>query len=449
MSSFEIHNDFNELDFILKKSSSEKDLFDMITREIFGDNLLFAIIETTTIGDVSGVGTSQYIAHKPYEYIQEVIHKDYFDIIQTVKSDKFGGPSKYINWYRRDNSYYVIGKNRETEKSFEGKLNSEILPPYEKDKTAEQYISDYVTPLTEETIRSFFNLYVDSLLEKEWFRELPNYFVLVKPLSVKDDSAWYIPLGNLYVKIGTKTTVELETYQKYVTILQTAWFKKYGAKMLQEFSKKRTSDEYKPKYTIDKDMGKRFGEPLFTISGRPIMFHDLFQITFDSEEYRACQETEGYLLLESSELIKELIKKDPTNKQGISDFVRSIFKDYSENDPANFIKANKDGLVKLNGIGKECVHYFLQLLSLRRLALMLLFVYDMTFEEVHSCITYGERGKSKSPSISKYFRENTFVYKKNRKLNVELLAEREEKFLQNTFQKIQKNFPNFSSTLFK
>src|SRR5688500_4606153 len=108
MKPYTIHGDFHELEF--RANSSFEDLCENITKDAFDGSLLFALIETTTISNVSGVGTTQYISYKGDDYIKNTIHKDYEEIINVMKGYKRGSPVKYYHWYKQS-PYCAIGHN--------------------------------------------------------------------------------------------------------------------------------------------------------------------------------------------------------------------------------------------------------------------------------------------------------------------------------------------------
>ena len=444
MSNFEIYNGFNELNF--SDDSSLKDMFDRITKEVFGNKLRFAIIETTTIGNASGVGTTQYIAFKGKKYIQETIHIDYFNIIKAIKdSTDLGSPSKYYDWYKRSEYYYAIGSNAVTPQDTSTEiLYSEILPPHKKEWGAEKYITDYETTLTDYGIKKFFSQYLECLLEKDWFKELPHYFVLVKPISIKDEAGLYIPLGNLYLKIGTTENIDLKEYKKYVSHLQAAWFNKFGAKILKEYSDKKISDWYKPKthHLPEKNpLKKKLKNKLFKKGGEEITLNDFFYYAFDSDEYANIRDK--HLLYSDNTLIKKLITFN-NDKEKIKKLIKETYDD--KTDQLNILNKTVTGLKRLD---EHNIRYFLLLLSKRRLALALLLVFGFTLEEAHNTLAYGEKKitpiQSHLKSHTDFLLNNLFITQSNPVTNIiPLLADREELFLKNIVAEIKKNNPAFT-----
>ncbi|MCZ2281879.1 MAG: hypothetical protein LC120_02020 [Bacteroidales bacterium] len=440
MSTFEIYNDFNELNF--SDDSSLKDLFDQITKEVFGNNLQFAIIETTTIGNTSGVGTTQYIAYKGDKYIQSTIHKEYFDIIKVIKDTEFGSPSKYYDWYKRSEYYYAIGSNEtNTKTSTSQTLNSKILEPHKKDWSAEQYITDYETKLTDDGIKQFFKQYVECLLKKDWFKELPHYFVLVKPISIKDETGLYIPLGNFYLKIGTTEKVDLKEYKKYVSHLQAAWFNKFGAKILKEYSDKKISDWYKPKTHLSKPLQNKLSKKLFKNGGNEITLNDFFYYAFDLDGYASLKDT--HLFYSKHSFIQELIKIY-NDKEKIKKKIKDTYDD--KTDPLNILNKTVTGLKKID---EDSIKYFLLLLSKRRLALALLLVFGFTLEEAHTALAFGEKKTTKTTASVKdhtdFLLNNLFITQSNPVTNIiQLLADREELFLKNIVTEIKKENSSFT-----
>lgn len=441
---FEIHNDFNELDFSAD-AGSKNDLFDKLTKDIFEDTLLFAIIETTTISNASGVGTTQYIAYKSNKYIQETIHKEYFDIIRAMEETECGSLSQYYDWYRRSDFYYAIGTNEAIPASNEVKiLNSKILDP-DKKLNAEEYITDYEKKLSDEEIRFFFQQYTRCLLQKEWFRELPHYFILVKPISVIDETGLYTPLGNLYLKIGTSKKIELKEYKKYVSMLQAAWFNKFGAKVLKEYSSKKISDEYKPRPGGSLTIANKLVRPLFKNNGSNITLNDFFYYTFDTNRYSNLRNS--HLYQSNHPLIRDLIIYKG-NKNKIKNIIKDTYDD--KNDPLNVLNKTYSGLKKVD---EDSIKYFLLLLSKRRLALALLLIFDFTLEETHEAMAFGERIRkkdSKPKDHTDFLLNNLFITQSNAiEQNTDLLAKKEIQFLIEIANEIKKTTPTFHCKLFQ
>lgn len=425
--------------------SSFEDLCEKTTRDAFDGSLLFALIETTTISNVSGVGTTQYIAYKNYDYIRETIHKDYDEIIGAIKGTKFGGPSKYYDWYKRSEYYYAVGSNEVTASETSLRLLETHTIDLREKGAAEKYVTDYTTKLSDTVIREFFEQYVKCFQRKEWFNELPHYFILVKPVSIKDEANLYIPLGNLYLVIGTDRQIDIKEYKKFVGRLQAAWFNKFGGKLLKEFSTKRISDEYKPKTALSKPLENRLSKELFKFKGKHFTLNDFFYYAFDSDEYTYLKK--DYLLHSEHEFVKALV----TNANDKTKLVATIKEWYDrKDDPFNILNktATGEGLKSLD-VGS--IKYFLLLLSKRRLALALLLVFEFSLEEAHLALVFGER-KSKETFEPKdhtvFFVNNLFITQSDPVKNiVPLLADREELFLRRIVEKVRLTKPTFKCKL--
>lgn len=432
---FEIYNNFNELEFLY--DSNSKDIFGDITKNRFGENLLLAIIETVTIGDKTSIGTSQYLSYKPKEYILNTIHKDYIKIIEAIENSSIGTPVKYYNWYKRDKYFYVMGSNDLEFKEKIYLLNSEIVPQTNH-PNSEEYIPEYDDEISDDTIKTSLENYSKLLLKTEWFRAIPNFFILAKPISIKDDSELYIPLGNIYLIIGTKEKVDLNTFKKYVNHLKAVWFNQFGHKILKEYSEKKRSDEYKPKHILHNNLGTKLKAELFKVRGNPKSLNDFYYSTFDLDGNNEC--IDENLLYSSSEFIMHIIKS-VNSFTNLSSEIHSYFD--SKKDENNILTKNKSGLKKHTEINKKSISYFLQLLSKRRLALFLLYVCDYTEEQTHSIVTFGEKtGTTANKSVEIYLRDNLLIYP-DKSYNFDLLADREVLFLKRTFAEIKKKFPNF------
>jgi hypothetical protein len=438
MSSFEIYNDFNELEFLF--DSNWEDVFGEITKIRFGENLLFAIIETVTISEVSSIGTTQYISYKSVPIIENKIHKEYMEIIDTIKGTNFGSPSQYYDWYKREKFYYAIGENKDVKPISPTILNSKIIEPEPK-PDSKKYISEYDKILSDGEIRNFFTDYTKCLLSKDWFKELPHYFILVKPISIRDkETNLFIPLGNLYLKIGTKRKVDIKEYKKYVHHLKSVWFNKFGDKILKEYSEKKTSDEYKPKILLSKPLLNKFTKPLFKIAGKAISLNDFFYYAFDLDGY--AQLKHDHLFYSDHVFIKKLVAMH-TNKTEIT---RAIKETYDcKDDTLNILNKTVTGLKNLD---EGSIKYFLLLLSKRRLALALLLIFGFKLDEAHNTLSFGTRDP-KTSLITKdhtdYFLNNLFITQSNSPSNIiHLLADREEFFLKKIVEQIKKVTPSFT-----
>ncbi|HRI05255.1 MAG TPA: hypothetical protein PLL77_16075 [Pyrinomonadaceae bacterium] len=440
---FKIHDDFSELEF--PADSSFDELCEKITHSAFGESLLFALVETTTISNVSGVGTTQYISYKPYDYIQNTIQEDYKAIIDLMKGYKLGSPVKYYHWYKRSQYYCVIGSNDGAPPPPQMLL----LQPHKIDPgpkgSAEEYIIDYPTPLTGEWIRDFVEKYVQCFLTKDWFKELPHYFLLVKPVSIKDEVDLYIPLGNIYLVVGTSRQIEVADYKKYVSQLQAAWFNKFGGRLLKEFSTKRISDEYKPKILDCGTLANSLKKPLFNYDGKEFTLNDFYYYAFDSDAYVHLKER--YLLNADHKFIDDLIQHTGDNKR-IVEIIGAWHnqKDYEY----NFLNCTANGGLKT--FDENSVKYFLRLLSKRRLALALLLVFDFSLEETHLALVFGDKRKSKENYDRKdhtsFLSSNLFIMQPHPKEKMlPLLADRDKVFLTKIVEKIRRTTPSFTCKL--
>lgn len=436
MSSVPVKNDFNELDYSEFSKPGEFDLFG-VTKEVFGDSLLLAIIETTTIGNESGVGTTQYISYKGRTYIENKIDKDYKAIIDRMKdSDLPGGPSAYFHWYRRDRYYYVIDENTAAPGSENGvKTLTNVIIPQKEKENSEQYIREYPKELTDPELKSFFSEYVRCLLQFDWFGELPNYFVLVKPLSVKDESTGlYIALGNLYLKIGTDRKIELPEYKKYVGLVQAAWFDKFGSKILREYSSKKISDVYKPKVAEAKTLATRLNRPM---KPNEFRLNDFFYSAFDLGEHTELRKK--HLLADRppfEKFVNDLVENHKNKEQLVETIRGHLAID-------GMLDATAEGLEKFIAIDAYAIKYFFVVLSKRRLALALLLVFNFKLNEAHEALLSGDRTDC-GTEHSKFFNTALFIMQANTFEAIgPTIADGERDFLNGLIDKIRKTDPDF------
>lgn len=443
---FSFHTDFNEHDYFVDSKGIEA--FAEITKKVFGNNLLLAIIESTTISELSSIGTTLYLSYKPTNYIKSRIHKDYIEIINEFKKTSFGSISKYYDWYKREKFCYLIGYNASSnpgEASTSATiLNTEILSNISK-PPANKYISDYNKQLTEAEIKNFFRSYANRLLKEEWFGELPHYFILIQPVSFKEkigDVELYKPIGNLYVKIGLNRHIKIRECQKFIHQLKSVWMNHYGGKILKEYSKKVISDEYMPRLE-QSDAGtlkNKFDKVYFHIGNRGITLNDFFYYAFDTDKYVDLRNR--FLHTANTDLYKQLCASQ-SKKEQISTIIRDRY--YAKDDKENILNTALSGFKSMRDLSEKNIKYFILLLSKRRLALALLFIFGFSLEEIHNTLKPDSRANSSADEAehAKYLLDLFITTPTKIKKLYSLLAEREKEFLSDLHISIIKKHPEF------
>lgn len=427
-----------------KNSKAEESVKSIIEKRLGSNNLLLAIIETVTISKLKGIGETIYLAHKPIDYIEGTIHKDYKKIIEEINKTKFGSPIRYYNWYEREKHFYVIHQN-ETPVSLDYSiLNPHIIEPSENEsETLKENYKDIIEDkiLTDEDLASFYITYTKCFIKKEWFKELPHYFILAKPISVPDMiNKSFIPLGNLYVVIGTKEKVGIDIYQELVKDLRAFWFHRFGSKILREHSQKKRSDAYKPKTDLSKTLQTKLSRELFKNGGEKIALDDFFYYAFDLDNY--AHHRDSHLFYSNHTFIKKL-SNNYNNKSEIEKIIKETYN--YKNDSLNVLNKSADGLKRID---EDSIKYFLLLLSKRRLALALILVFNFNLEEAHKALVFGEREKI-GKDHDGFFSTELFITNSTEiKKLIPLIADREELFLINIVKEIKKSNPSFTCKIY-
>ncbi len=429
-------------------------LFDIIKKRIGQDNLLLGILETVTISRINGIGDTMYFSHLTVEEIEAKIKTDYEEIIEFIKEKTaLGTPVKYYNWYEQIEHYYVISENSNAvidDSLTDNKISKYPYLRVKKEKDAD-LIDDFEKKLTPEELENFYIDYTNQFQDKDWFKKIPHYFILAKPIATIDlQTKAHIPLGNLYIVIGTKRKVELKNYQLLVKDLRNLWFQKLGSKILKEFSQRKRSDKYLPKIEESKTLLNRL-EAVIQDKDKTIpevSLNDFYYAAFDLDSFT--QLRDDYLITSNHHTINYLISNYNCKKK-ITDKIKQDY-DYK--------LAKKDILSKsadseiLYQINENSIQYFLLLLSKRRVALALLLVFGFTLEEAHKALVSGSGEVGKNHKS--FFNTNLFIFYSHYSSKqenagqvdftsiVKTLSEKDKDFLKEIVTKIKTRNTNFS-----
>lgn len=434
---YDIYHNFNRLDFWEEPTSD--DVFLEIAKHRFLDTLIFVQIEIVTIYKDYTEGQTYYLTKlKPNI---ESIHQDFIEITNEMNKTENGNIFKNFNWYKRDYFHYVIGKNPQSAmphlvahyktKIYEEKINQ---------KTA-KYFDNYSTGLNDKgKIYSYFDTFTKKFLLKPWFKQISNYFILIKPISIPNvESTSHIALGNMTIILGTKKAQKPSDYKKFVNHIKLAWFQKHGARILKEYSDKELSDFYLPKYKLHPNLKNKFEHK----DRQSTLLMNYYRNAFDDEKY--LQYKNQFLLFTDHEIVKELIiicklnKGDSINtKLLLSNKIQS---QYQLRVPTNILTTNMEGLLKNTEINVEGIIYFFKWLSKRRLALLLLHALTFTVTETAGLIQSIAYKNVKYKTAVIYLRSNLLIYpdikaKKGLDFNYTLISDREKVFLEDFMSKI-------------
>ncbi|MCZ2129686.1 MAG: hypothetical protein LC109_05400 [Bacteroidia bacterium] len=440
-----IQSDFTSSEF--DKNKSIKDIIkeDIIFKHIQEDNFLLGIIETVTISDIVGVGKTLYYAYEPYEYIKETIHSDYEKIIEDINKTQLTSPINYHSWYERDKHYYVIDKNNNCELPTYNILESHIGTL----KNLEENHADIKKDknLTSTDLEEFYKTYTKCFLNKDWFKKIPHYFILAKPISIKDENNnSFIPLGNMYVVIGTKNKVEIGVYQEIVKSLRRLWFQQNGHKILQEHLEKKRSDLYRPpkekSVAIDTRLKAVASKEHKKKKGNFPSLNDFYYAAFDLRSSHT-ELKDKYLINSEWSIIKTLIY-NYNDKNKISNELIS-YKNKSKDLDTYFLEKTAESST-LSKIDEDSIKYFLLLLSRRRLALALCLVFNFKENEVHhTFIGQALTENNSEDAIRRLFKTALFIIGHSTiKDMASYLSQKDKDFLEDIKKEIRRIDPNFT-----
>ena len=433
-----------------KDSQIDIVLLDIIKKRVGKNNLLLGILETVTISRINGIGETMYFAHKTIEEIKKTIQSDYEEIIKFIETKTtLGTPVKYFNWYEQSEHYYVISENsgvKNYNDLTDDKLAKHSSKQVEKGKD-DDAIVDFEKKLTSQELENFYIEYTKQFLCKVWFKDIPHYFIFAKPIATIDiQTKAHIPLGNLYIVIGTKQKVKLRNYQLLVKDLRNLWFQRLGSRILKEFSQRKRSDKYIPKKEESKTLSNRL-EAVIQDKDKTIpkvSLNDYYYAAFDLDSFS--QLREDYLIKSNDNIISTLIN-NYENKKNITDSIKDFY-DYKFADK-DIISKSANAKI-LYQIKEESIIYFLLLISKRRVALALLLVFDFTLEEAHKALVSGSG--EVGVNHKSFFNTNLFIFYSNNKTKngvdftsiVKTLSEKDMYFLKEIVTKIKTKDHNFS-----
>jgi len=441
-----IIRDFDEYDQIIDPKRHHDHLEMLIDSSFEENELIVCIIESVTIGNLQGIGTThlRYI-EKPEDHLRMMID-EYWAIVEQLK-DEFPNISSYLNWYQRSKSIMIAGKNPSSKQPSINRFTwkDKIV---EKKPCFQDYISIRNQELTYDEIQAYLSRYIELLGQKEWFASLPYYTIIAKPISVYDDvNAEYIPLGNLYLHFGTRVEKDVQFYKKLMNNIMLIWFKKNGAKMINELHQKKQSDAEKPlsdrhipRFTEARHQQKLHKTKVAKMAAS-IKLIDLYRYAFDNQ---ADPTLFNGLLIDENHDIFNLLNKVLQNGHDY----KSIVDDFKER-CRPYSKTSLEGITKLD---ENCKTAFLKILSNRRIALSLLLIYRLSIQETHKLITARQNDNSPSDkSIINFLWNKLFIpYRETDKRAQNLgmiastLSQEERKFVWNLHERVVSDCPQFN-----
>ena len=183
-----------------EKQRAGNDFKAIVDKNFADDDLIFCLIEKTTLSDIDAIGeTFLYSVHNKEEGKQ--LLEQYDEIINEVRDHFKFAISEFLDWYKKY-SFILIYSN-DVKFSFPSpKPNWEQdLKSQEKQKDRAKYAQPNTTELAEDDIIKYLNYYANILHDKLDFKNYPHYCIIVRPIAVVDGNT-VIPLGNLYLLLN-------------------------------------------------------------------------------------------------------------------------------------------------------------------------------------------------------------------------------------------------------
>lgn len=446
---FIISDTFNESHEIVPEGHSQDPLQHLIDSE-FKTGLILCIIESVSVGNISGIGTThlRYIGMDE-ESIKPIIDK-YLGIVDTVKKE-MDGISTYFEWYQRENSYKIDGENKNC-KSLRPLPSRWAVKDVKNDKkyAFENYIQNRNVDLSDAYIRTYLTHYLDLIMAQEWFNTFRYFTIIVKPISVYDkESLSYMPLGNLYLHFGANERWDDSFYRKLVNKILIVWFKENGATVLREIDKKSNTgseeeaDNQIPPFFNSKQHRKKLGY-LYKNRFEKFTLEDLYKEAFNQTNYNS--EKQANLIDPQSHIFKEipnlLANRDTSNMSITNENIIETIREKTYN-------MRGASLEKYQIIDKETMTDFFKILSKRRIALSCLFVFDLTKDESHKAIVSGDKIDDLTTSKSRevYLWNNLFIPQGTKTKIYDLLSKREKEFLRDLNSEVKRLLPSYKNTL--
>ena len=254
------------------------DIHVLVDRYFEDKGLLLCIIESVTIGNLDGVGHTHLRMHAvPHKEMLKTL-KDYKELVLKVRDANEHGLSGYSQWYEGYDSVYVVGSHEVY--SVPANFRPLWANMDEETKVGRgSYVTNHRDSLSENWIKTYLTRYVEHLERYEWFKSLPHYIILVKPLTLHDvrDGKW-LPLGNIYYLFGFAECQDLEMLKGFVNKHVHVWLRNYGAQVAKELEQQAKQSVLHPGAVHVPNTAKARTKPV--IRGQNITIEDLCKTLF-------------------------------------------------------------------------------------------------------------------------------------------------------------------------
>lgn len=430
---YEIYNNFDEYHIIVPKGTSHEHV-EVFIDHYFSDEVQLCILENVTINNIKGVGTTHI---KTIKYSEGEKPKDilieYHKIISQLKTE-LASPASYFDWYQRHGSFLIIGNNSTSNN------RRPLGYTWIREKTPDQheYITIHNQECNEAYLKKYFQRYLELLSTKRWFSELPHFCVIVKPISVYEESNQkFIPLGNLYLVLGTKNKKNIDYYRDFINKLMVIWLRNSGGKVLKELNStvESSTDEYIPKFTSAKHKDKLSLTKINQFD--TFKLNDLFEALLDNSKGDKYLFDSNYHNINNevfSPLYKIIETKGDSNSNGKQPILNTL---------QELLKPFRDiSLDKYDTINDECLKKFVLILLKRKIVLAYMLIGELSLQEINY-ILVGQDNQPSIESISKYLWNNLFI--PNAKIYNEKLPERKK----NAIEKITSTLSNHEKGFLK
>lgn len=250
----------------------------LVDRHFADKELLLCIIESVTVGNQNGIGHTHLRMHRSTDEAMNLVIDQYHSIVQKTQA-KYRIPlSGYQQWYERYQSAYIVGHHDVC--SVPNRFTPWWANKRAQDKPGRSiYVSNSQDSLSPDWIEGYLRDYVVHLDSFSWFKHLPHYVILVKPLSLHDDrDGKWLPLGNLYCLFGFAKAQPPEVTKDFVNKHMHVWLRNYGAQVTKELSQR---SKHEAKAFAALHLPNRKIHRTSIVTGGLIKLPDLYKALFD------------------------------------------------------------------------------------------------------------------------------------------------------------------------
>lgn len=195
--------------------------------------LLFALVEISTIKNLTGIGDIYIWTDNPEKAKEKI--KEYEKIIKLVQHEKQLNIAEYKCWYEYFNYSYILLFNNDSSEC--QKIYNRYKydwTPYSNKKKYPLISKDEILP--HEKIFDYLNLYAKKMVDFELYK-YPHYAIIIKPISFPRPQKNQPPyeVGTFYLHFATSEFVSKDIYLQFINQFFIVWLKEYAVTLIEQF----------------------------------------------------------------------------------------------------------------------------------------------------------------------------------------------------------------------